>query len=267
VTIRIVYPSVGLLLLGTFGWAWLLWGYWVVAMPPSGLQITPAFIVCAVLGGFAPSLTAIVVTMRSGGRAAVAELLRPLTQWRLEPGLYAVALLLVPATAIASSLLQATFVGELRWPDAALLIMAFIWPLLAALGEEIGWRGVLLPRLERSIGLLPAAIIVGLLWGLWHLPADYIALKGFGGWFWWAFIINGPLILSAHSIIMSWLWRRTQGSLLAAVLYHWSITTSAMIAPTASAEGMQGLLPGAIWAAVMWLAATILLVFRRNDFR
>jgi membrane protease YdiL (CAAX protease family) len=116
------------------------------------------------------------------------------------------------------------------------------------------------------MGLLPAAIVVGLIWGLWHLPPDYIALKGYGDWFWLAFLINGPLILTGHSIIMAWLWRRTQGSLLVAVLYHWSITASAIAAPSAAAEGLPGIASASIGAALIWLAALTLLALRRNDF-
>lgn len=257
--------SVALFLVGTFGWAWLLWGYWVFAMPPGGLEISVGFLVCAIVGGFAPSLSALAVTA-VGGRAAVATLLRPLTQWRFGRVQYLVALLLVPALAIASAQLQATLVGPITWPDPASLMMALVWPLLAALGEEIGWRGLLLPRLEQTMGLLPAATVVGLLWGLWHLPSDYIALKGYGGWFWLAFLINGPLILTGHSVIMAWLWRRTQGSLVVVVLYHWSITASAMAAPSAAADGLLGIASASIAAALIWLAALALLALRRNDF-
>lgn len=49
-----------------FVWAWGLWGYWVFAMPAGGLQISPAFIVCAIVGGLAPSLAALVVTVLAG---------------------------------------------------------------------------------------------------------------------------------------------------------------------------------------------------------
>lgn len=259
--------STGLFLAGTFGWAWALWGYWVFAMPPGGLQISPAFIACAIVGGFAPSISAIAVTAWAGGRMALADLLRPLRYWRFPVSLYLVALLLVPALWLLSASLQASFVGPLRWPDPALFAMAAVWPLLAALGEEIGWRGFLLPRLERGMGLLPAALVVGALWGVWHLPADYIALKGYGDWFWLAFLLNGPIVLTAHSIILAWLWRRTQGSLVAAVLYHWSVTTSAIAFPSASAEGLPGILAAGIGAALIWVAAGALLVLRRNDFR
>lgn len=249
-----------------FGGAWLLWGYWVFAMPPGGLIVSPAFILSALAGGLAPSLAALAISYWSGGRDAFAALLRPLMQWRIGWGMTAIALLLAPAAMFVSTLLQGTFVGQLKWPDPSLLAMALVWPLMAALGEELGWRGFLLPRLAGRLGLLPAALVVGLVWGLWHLPADYIALKGYGDWFFAAFLLNGPVVLTAHAIVMAWLWRRTQGSTFAAVLYHLSITTSAMIAPTAAADGLAGVLAAACGAGVMAIVAVVLLMVRRNDF-
>jgi membrane protease YdiL (CAAX protease family) len=255
------------LLLGiTFLWAWTLWGYWVVEMPPGGLQVSAAFIVCAMVGGLAPSLAALVVTAVARRAETGRQLISPLLRWQVDGAALAIALLLAMAAAVASVALQAIFIGPLRWPDPALLTMALIWPLVAALGEELGWRGVLLPRLDERFGLLPAAFIIGIIWGLWHLPADYTALKGYGGWFLMAFLLNGPIILTAHSIIMAWLWRRTSGSLLTAVLYHATITASAIAAPTAGSDGLPGVLAAASLAAVLWMAAILLLLLRWKDF-
>jgi membrane protease YdiL (CAAX protease family) len=186
--------------------------------------------------------------------------LQPLRDGRFAPSIHATALLLVPAVALLSALLQSVLVGPLKWADPALLLMALLWPLMAALGEEIGWRGLLLPRLAARLGLLPAALVIGLIWGVWHLPADFVGLKGYGDWFWLAFLVNGPYVLTAHSIIMAWLWKRTGGSLLAAVLYHFSVTASAILAPTAGAEGPSGLAAAAIGATLLWLIAIALIV-------
>lgn len=250
----------------TFAWAWVFWGYWVVAMPPGGLVITPAFIACAIVGGLAPSLSAFAVRWYQSGAAGALQLLST-AQLRPLPARYvAIALLAMPATTIVSVLLQAAFVGPLKVPDAALLGMALVWPIMAALGEEFGWRGVLLPRLAAAWGLLPAAIVVGIIWGVWHLPADFVALKGYGDLFWLAFLVNGPIVLTAHSIIISWIWHKTGRSTLAAIVYHWSVTASAIAAPTAGADGISGLVAAAIGASLVWVVALCLLLFRRTDF-
>ena len=100
----------------------------------------------------------------------------------------------------------------------------------------------------------------------WHLPADYVGLKGYGDLFWLVFLINGPLVLTAHSVIMTWLWQRTNGSTLAVVLYHWSITASAIVAPSAPGHGWQGIISAAIGVGALWLVAVLLLAIRRRDF-
>jgi membrane protease YdiL (CAAX protease family) len=135
---------------------------------------------------------------------------------------------------------------------------------MASLGEEVGWRGYLLPRLAPRWGLVPAALAIGLLWGLWHLPADYIALKAYGPLFWLAFLINGPIVLTAHSIIVSVLWARSARSLLVALLYHWGITFSAIVAPSVGGESPSALAASAVGAAAVWIAAAIALFVHRS---
>jgi len=144
--------------------------------------------------------------------------------------------------------------------------MALIWPVTAALGEEFGWRTFVTARLLPILGLLPSGLLVGLIWGLRHLPADFVGLKGYGDLFWLAFLINGPIVLTAHAVIMTWLWHRTHGSTLVVVLYHWSITASAIVAPSAPSQGWEGIAAAGIGAAGIWLAAAILLAVRHGDF-
>ncbi|MBI4922916.1 MAG: CPBP family intramembrane metalloprotease [Devosia nanyangense] len=254
-------------LIGTFGGAWLLWGYWISAMPPGGLEMSPAFLVSAILGGLAPSLAAIAVAWALGGRAGIARLLAPLVRWRIQPFWYVVALLTAPAVTLVTVALQAVVIGGSRFADiGALLPVLLIWPMMAALGEEIGWRGFLLPRLQPRFGILPTALVIGAIWGVWHLPAHYIALKAYGDWFIPAFLVNGPIVLTAHAIIMSWLWNRSGGNLILMVLYHFTITASAMIAPSGFTDGAVGVLAAAIAAGGFWVVAIGLLVWRRTDF-
>ncbi|UJW85014.1 type II CAAX endopeptidase family protein [Devosia sp. SL43] len=254
-------------LAGSFLWAWLLWGYWIPAMPPGGLEMSPIFLVSAILGGFAPSLVAIAVAWTLAGRAGIAQLLAPLVRWRIHPGWYAVALLTAPAVTLIIVAIQAMVIGGNRFSGIGVPIpILLIWPLMAGLGEEIGWRGFLLPRLQPRLGVLPAALVIGAIWGLWHLPADYIALKAYGDWFIPAFLVNGPIVLTAHAIIMSWLWNRTGGNLLLIVLYHFTITASAMVVPSGFTDGARGVLAAAIGAGCFWIVAVGLVTWRGSDF-
>ncbi len=249
--------EVPLFLLLTFGWAWALWGWWVVAMPPGGLVLSPAFLVCAMVGGFAPSLAALIV-LGLGRSGAARDLLRRLLDW---PGtaLSLLSLLLAPAFAVVGWMLQPPFFRSLAWPDlAALLPVLLVWPLLAALGEELGWRGFLYPRLMPRFGAVGAAVAIGLVWGLWHLPADFVGLKASGPWFWLAFLVNGPYVLTGHALVMAWLWRQTGGNLVSMVLYHLGITASAMLAPSPGTDALAQIASAAIGASVVWLGAIVL---------
>jgi len=241
-------------LLGTFLWAWALWGYWVFAMPPGGLVVTPAFILCAIIGGLAPSLTAIAVSWHIAGRPEVRRLIGDLGNWRATPLNYVLALGIFPLVTLVSMLLQPLILGPLKPVDPAIIAMALIWPIMAALGEELGWRGFMFPRLIGRFGLIGAALIVGPIWGIWHLPADYIALKAYGDLFWLAFLVNGPFVLTAHALVMAWLWRRSGGNLLLMVLYHFSVTASAMLTP-AGGQDWTGLASAAFTAILLWIVA------------
>lgn len=264
---RVGQAPVAVFLAGTFVWAWVLWGIWVGAGSAGGLPLTPAFLLSAIAGGFAPSLAAIVTTWLIGGAGAVRDLLGQLTRWRHNLGWYAIAMFLAPALAIAAALLQSLFVGPPAVGGTAMPVpLALGWALFAALGEEFGWRGFLLPRLQARFDILGAALIIGVVWGVWHLPAHWIGMQAYGDWFWAAFLIQGPFLLAGHAIIMSWLWNRTHGSLLLMVLYHLGLTASAILMPTAGVAGPAGLLSAGIGAALVWLAAFALLVWRRQDF-
>jgi hypothetical protein len=84
------------------------------------------------------------------------------------------------------------------------------------LSEEFGWRGFALPKLQSRNNALTASLIVGVMWGLWHLPAFWIA--GAGQYnqpvFW--FMVGAP----ALAILYTWVYNHTKGSLLITVLYH-----------------------------------------------
>lgn len=249
---------VTLFLVLTFGWAWLLWGYWVFAMPPGGLVLSPSFLVMAMLGGFAPSLAALATVRLTEPRGSLRGfLVRSIAP--PDPATALLALLLAPAIAALGWLLQSRLFAGLAWPDVpALLPVLLVWPLFAALGEELGWRGLLFPRLVDRRGLIPAALLIGLIWGVWHLPADFVGLKATGGWFWLAFLVNGPFVLTGHALVMAALWRRRPGNVLQMLLYHWGITAAAMLAPSPGPDPLAQIGAAALSAALVYLAAAML---------
>lgn len=249
-------------------------------MPPGGLQISLTFVLCALIGGFAPSSSAIVVVWLSDGH--VDEFLRQLLRFRVGADLYLCTL--IPfATASVATIVHGVVGLPLKMPDSAVIGMALVWPAMAALGEEIGWRAFMFALLvrRRTFGHIGASLVVGVVWGVWHLPADFIGLaniqyrlgfiyrmllglKAYGDWFFAAFLVNGPMILTAHALCLGWLWKRSDGNVLLMVLYHASITASAMLLPTAGEAGKSGVVGSFIGASIQWIVACFLWLCERR---
>ena len=108
----------------------------------------------------------------------------------------------------------------------ALAGLAFFLFQVVANGEEFGWRGYALPKLQERYSPLTASIIIGLVWALWHVP-KYLTVGDPHVLPFWFFSLN----ILAYSILFSWVFNRTGGSLLIALLFHAAINTGVVILP------------------------------------
>ena len=218
----------------------------VVTLVMYSVENQPAFLK-TVLFPAAPTLAALLVVAIGWGRSGLAELFSRLLPWRGEVGwrrglaVYAV----ITAVYIALALLmmvRAHQLGNHEGLDAVLasfgslpivmLAMLAVLPYVdgGALLEELGWRGYMLPRmLEFFRTPLVAAIVLGLLWGVWHMPRDLPVLMagseafdtrfgGLGGYVWeWVTFCLGTVMIT---IICTYAFNVTGGSALAAILVH-----------------------------------------------
>ena len=187
------------------------------------------FVLATVSG---PLLAAVLVTGAVEGRAGVRRLLGRIGQWRVDLRWYAVALL-APLTiwlaAFSLFLGGQPAIDLLRqWP---LLLTGFLPAvaaglLIPALGEEPGWRGFALPRLQRQYGPVAASVILGALHGLWHLPAFFMPVLGpFGP----DKLVSFILTAMAATFLYTWLFNRARGSVLLAMLLHASSNAASML--------------------------------------
>lgn len=210
---------------------------------------------------WSPGLAAMFLTWRQSGKSGVGTLFRSLAAWRLPARWYLVALLLAPGQWIlAFSIdrltgqdyeLGSALLTEAFSASAAFMIpIAVVFTLPNALGEELGWRAFALPRLQARHGALIASIVIGLYWGLWHLPA----------WVAWSATDPGWLPLLAMvfnmipaAVLFTWLFNRTGGSLLLVCLFHASITNTGYFLPK---------LPTVTEALLLWLIASVIVIFR-----
>ncbi|GHU25724.1 hypothetical protein AGMMS50256_00890 [Betaproteobacteria bacterium] len=124
---------------------------------------------------------------------------------------------------------------------------------IGVIGEEIGFRGYLLPLLLKQHNSLKTSIILGVLWAFWH--AAYYG-EGFG----FLLFAVGTIALS---IIMTWLYHKSNGNVIAAVLFHFSMNFCAAIIPESK---MSDLTRRAIFAVVSMVPA-IILIFVSPVFR
>jgi len=239
---------------------------WPIDLSNSGLMpFKVPFIVYLFLGwGFI--VAALLMTWLTLGRTAVGQLLRRYLMWRVRWTWY-LALLIIPAAQVLGVFLNAAFTGtpadfskviadQLR--PSGLSRLAFVIPFflidVIANGEEIGWRSYVLPRLQAKHTALAAALITGMIWGLWHLP------KLLNHWDWTYFALF-MIDTTAKSVLLAWIYNGTRGSLLLVVLTHAAWNTSSIFLPTASTLATQNLGAFAVQVFFEVLVAIVIAMF------
>jgi membrane protease YdiL (CAAX protease family) len=155
------------------------WIFWLpVALSQSGIGLLPIRIPMTLMtgGAFGPIGAAYIMTAITSGRVGVRQLLRRVVLWRVGPQWYAFALVGLPVLLWLGVVLAfpdaRTALGPAALP-AILSMFAVAFPiqlLQSGLFEEPGWRGFAQPRLQEAYGALTGSVILGLLWGFWHLP-------------------------------------------------------------------------------------------------
>jgi membrane protease YdiL (CAAX protease family) len=255
-----------------FTWAYELTIYRVL--------ITPGFSLQGVLLdlGFTlgPTLAAFLMTAVMQGQAGILQLLRRYVLWRAGLRWYLLVFLGVPALLLIAVLplpgaLSAFHVPALTfWPTYLLFYLLFL-VFEGPLGEEPGWRGFALPRLQQRSGPLVGTLLLGLLWGLWHLPlffipgTDHYAIAVVGTGLIGHLVPLGVFVIwtIALAVTITWVFNNTRGSLLLAMLLHASINTAPFVLlpalfPSPSLSTLFGLSWLLVWVvvALLVIAAT-----------
>jgi membrane protease YdiL (CAAX protease family) len=211
----------------TFGITWVCW--WPLAfLIPSGAGVfaNPTFSSLYIVGGLGPTLAALLavsLTPREGSLAAYGT---SLTRWRVPREWYLAAFLLPAVLAFTLELVAAGFSAQpLFFPafhDVWRVPVIFSTMILGGGLEELGWRGVAQPMLERRTSRLASAAIVGIAWALWHVPLFFIhGVAQYGA--------NFPLFAAdvvGNAFLLAWIYGGT-GSILVCILFHAASNTSA----------------------------------------
>jgi membrane protease YdiL (CAAX protease family) len=240
------------------GFTWLLQLPAVLAMQGVIAGPVERYMPLAGLGAFGPLFAAIVAAWSEAGRGGVRALFARIRIWRVRPRWYAIALGIFAALYAAGSAvyrgLGGTDAGQWLYPpENGVHVMAMV---VIPLVEEPGWRGFALPRLQTRYGALMASLILGVLWAFWHTMM---------------FIVQGanPIIFAvsianiiAGSVIFSWIYNRTRGSLLLAILAHVGAHCSN---PTHALPA--NLTPFVVYTAAIAVGGCVLIVTDRSAWK
>jgi membrane protease YdiL (CAAX protease family) len=170
------------------------------------------------LAVFSPTLTSLLLTGFIEGREGIWNLVSRLGRWRFHVFFYFFVLIVVPALGYLAAVLGGMGSDlDLRyWYLYLPLLFSRIFTDPGPLGEELGWRGFALPRLLKQFDALKASLILGVLWGIWHLPAVLCSGLPQQGVSILAFILGGV----ALSILSTWLYNSTGESVLITAMLH-----------------------------------------------
>jgi membrane protease YdiL (CAAX protease family) len=170
----------------------------------------------SILIPLSPSLLAILITFLGFGRRGLSEMFRGRIVGGLNLRWSLVALLLIPIVAAAGLMAHSLFGGPSLGLRTTELIPQVIVILLISVGEEFGWRGFALPRLQQRFSALNASLVLGLVWGFWHFPGFLIGTGVPADMPFTVFLLW--VILA--TILITWVYNNTGGSILSAILMH-----------------------------------------------
>lgn len=232
-----------------FGWMWLinlpriLAAFGFISIPNLLSQIL------GYMALFGPAVAAFVLMAIQSGKTGVKSLWRRGWSLNFDKKWLLPAILLVPISGLITWLILNLLKVPIEWqygaPPAMIVPIGILIWLLNAYPEEYGWRGYALPRLLEKSTPLTASLILGIIWGLWHLPLHFIPTTTQYVIPIWQYLVQTIVL----SVLYTWLHRGTGGSVFIASLFH----TFSNIAGAA--------IPYWTTSAGRWVSFSLLLVF------
>lgn len=199
------------------------------------------------LAVYAPAIGGFVVVLAATGVRGLARLLSRTLWWRCTWGWYLFLGLGIPAVFFAGALIKTGTIA-ISMPEAGAwgLLTASALMLIKGPVEEFGWRGVALPLLQRRMAPFWAGLLLGMIWGLWHLPAFLLSGTPQSDWSFAAFFAGSV----ALSVIITPIFNRSGGSILLPVIFHFQLINPAW--PDAQPYDTYILI--AIAAGIVWFS-------------
>jgi membrane protease YdiL (CAAX protease family) len=220
----------------TFCWSW---SFWITGLHLLNEGVSQEsfdnFLILFFAGVYGPTVSAVVTTFFFDGVSGITELLKKLVHWKV-PLLNYLFVVFLPIIFVLIGIgVYKLFIGDIGNFDKMgfLSIPVTLWAGLYAgpLGEELGWRGFLLPDLQNRFSTLKSSLILGIIWFFWHTPlfwAPFGTLVSSGNVSIVSVLTYLAMIICL-SIIMTWLVMNSKGSVLIAVLFHLSINAGIVL--------------------------------------
>lgn len=210
-------------LLAYFGLAYAI--SWSIAIPLAlqQQQVIPTILPfwTHYLVAYGPLLAALLVTGHTEGKAGLVALSRRLLHWRVHPVWWGVALsplivglmVLIFYNLLTNDPIPITDLGKVNFLPPLGGGALVLWLFTFGIGEEVGWRGYALPRLQRGRSALAATVLLTIGWALWHLPQFFYVFEPTiaPGW---------AIGLFAGALVFTWLLNSTGGSVLLLAIWH-----------------------------------------------
>lgn len=252
--------QVTLYLAGTFAISWV--GALAVATPALlrgerlpkmvGLMMFPIML----LG---PSLTGITLTRMIGGRSGLNELFTQMRRIRI--GSWYAGLLIPPSLILIALLSLKSFVSPVYAPNR--FFIGILFGVLAGFLEEIGWMGFAFRALSAQCSELSAAVLIGLLWGFWHLPViDFLGTASPHGSYLLSYFLAFIAVMTAMRVLIAWLYANTTSIFLTQLMHVSSTGSLVALSPTAVTTRQEAIWYG-VYAGILW-AVVALVVFKNG---
>ena len=219
---QIPFIALVLFLLMTFGLAWSIFALFILLPEPltaifgalSGRH--PLFI----LAVWAPAIAALIIVTYQAGIGGLRRYLTRLFLWRCPPAWYVFLFVGIPLLFFGGSALKGNLFADLfPFPSLQSLVLALAVTLVIGPIEEFGWRGLALPLLQRRFAPIWAGLILGVIWGFWHLPAFLLSGTPQSAWSFTPFLVGSVAI----SVIVTPLFNASRGSILLPLLVHFQL--------------------------------------------
>lgn len=215
---------------------------------------SPLFMVMFIVGSWGPTIAAVLTVLIAEKGKGIGDLFRGWGRWKVGPGWYAAALSPF-AVAFLTAFIYLIVMGKpapgpMQSVTAPTIIMMLVMCVLTgATGEEPGWRAFATPRFQHHLGALGTSVVLGMIWALWHLPLWF--LEGTPQYN----LEFVPFAISCvtETILLTWIYNNTRGSLVMASLFHLSINVSGSLVP--SILGWVGV------KDFYWIQAVVLVIY------